>query len=101
MKYKFIINPKFESLTNFVNEVPQKFDRDGMLIYDSRNTVRVFMPDGEKIVVKRFHRSPLHHHHRYLPLSVCGDSFMRGLHPQPEASHLCAPCTEGDYQPLC
>ena len=65
MKYKFIINPKYESLTGFVNEVPRKFDREGMLIYDSRNTVRVFKQEDEKIVVKRFHRSPLHQRFDY------------------------------------
>ena len=65
MKYKFIINPKYESLTGFVNEIPQKFDREGMLIYDSRNTVRVFKQEDEKIVVKRFHRSPLHQRFDY------------------------------------
>ena len=56
MNYKSIINPKYVSLAKFVNELPQKFDKEGMLIYDSRNQVRVFKVDGEKIVVKRFHR---------------------------------------------
>ena len=37
-----------------------KFDREGVLIYDSRNQVRVFKVDGEKIVVKRYHRSLFH-----------------------------------------
>lgn len=59
MKYKNIINPKYESLKNFVAEIPEKFDKEGMLIYDSRNTVRVFkQSDGTKVVVKRYHRSP-------------------------------------------
>ena len=56
MNYKSIINPKYASLAKFVNELPQRFDKEGMLIYDSRNQVRVFKVDGEKIVVKRFHR---------------------------------------------
>ena len=37
MNYKSIINPKYTSLVKFVNELPQKFDREGVLIYDSRN----------------------------------------------------------------
>ena len=50
MKYKNIINPKYESLKNFVAEIPEKFDKEGMLIYDSRNTVRVFkQSDGTKV----------------------------------------------------
>ena len=60
MNYKSIINPKYTSLVKFVNELPQKFDREGVLIYDSRNQVRVFKVDGEKIVVKRYHRSLFH-----------------------------------------
>ena len=61
MTYKSIVNPKYESLTQFVNEVPHKFDREGVLIYDSRNQVRVFkLESGENIVVKRFH-PPLFH----------------------------------------
>lgn len=59
MKYKNIINPKYESLKHFVAEIPETFDKEGMLIYDSRNTVRIFkQSDGSKVVVKRFHRSP-------------------------------------------
>ena len=65
MKYKCIINPKYASLTPFVEELPKKFDREGMLIYDSRNKVRVMKVDDEKIVVKRFHRSPFHQRFDY------------------------------------
>ena len=57
MKYKYIINPSYESLTDFVEKVPQKFDREGMLIHDSYNTVRIFKVDGDQIVVKRFRRT--------------------------------------------
>ena len=65
MKFKYIINPDYESLTDFVQEIPQKFDREGMLIYDSRNTVRIFKNDDEKIVVKRFRHSMLHQRFDY------------------------------------
>jgi tRNA A-37 threonylcarbamoyl transferase component Bud32 len=65
MKYKNIINPKYAFLTQFINDLPSKFDREGMLIYDSRNQVRVFKVDGMKYVVKRFHRSPFHQRFDY------------------------------------
>ena len=65
MKYKNIINPKYASLTQFVEELPEKFDKEGMLIYDSRNQVRVFKVNDEKYVVKRFHRSPFHQRFDY------------------------------------
>ena len=66
MKYKYIINPKYEALTQFIHELPKRFDREGVLIYDSRNMVRVFkQEDGEKIVVKRFRHAPFHQRFDY------------------------------------
>lgn len=60
MKFKNIINPKFESLASFIDELPYRYDTDGLLIYKSRNTVKIFNVDEKKIVVKRFRR-PLFH----------------------------------------
>lgn len=56
MKYKNIINVKYESLARFVKDLPHRYDTEGLLIYDSRNKVRIFDIGGEKIVVKRFRR---------------------------------------------
>ncbi|MDE6000298.1 MAG: lipopolysaccharide kinase InaA family protein [Bacteroidaceae bacterium] len=60
MRYKYIINPKYERLFRFIKEVPDKFDVGGTLIYDSRNKVRIFTVEGMKVVVKRF-RIPYFH----------------------------------------
>ncbi|MBR6201703.1 MAG: hypothetical protein IKQ62_01720 [Bacteroidaceae bacterium] len=57
MKYKYIINPDYEYLRKFIEKVPEAFDHEGVLVYDQRNQVRIFKEKGEKIVVKRFHRS--------------------------------------------
>ena len=65
MKYKFVINPKYESLKGFIQQIPQKFDFEGFLIYDGRNQVRVFHETGEKIVVKRFHKPYYHQRFDY------------------------------------
>lgn len=52
---EIFINEEFSFLTNFVNSVPKIFEKNGEIIYDARNQIRVFeLPSGEKINVKRF-----------------------------------------------
>lgn len=65
MNYKSIINPKYGSLQGFIGNLPDKYDCEGMLIYDSRNTVKAFDVGGQKIIVKRFHRPMLHQRFDY------------------------------------
>ena len=60
MKCKYLINPKYEHLTHFIHNVPESFENDGLLIYDSRNKVRIYTVKGERIVVKQF-RIPYFH----------------------------------------
>jgi len=81
MKFKYIINPRYESLTGFVKNVPSVFDSEGMLVYDSRNTVRVFSVNGEKIVVKRFRRPMWHQRldYTFLRPSKCKRAYTYGL----------------------
>jgi tRNA A-37 threonylcarbamoyl transferase component Bud32 len=81
MKFKYIINPRYESLTGFVKNVPSVFDSEGMLVYDSRNTVRVFSVNGEKIVVKRFRRPMCHQRldYTFLRPSKCKRAYTYGL----------------------
>ena len=59
-KTRIIINPAYKTLEKFVYDLPQKFDDEGELIYNSRNQVRIFAIDGQKIVVKRFKKPMLH-----------------------------------------
>lgn len=56
MKYKYLINPKYEHLTRFIQKIPAIYDREGMLVYDSHNQVRIYKEQDEKLVVKRFSR---------------------------------------------
>lgn len=65
MKYKYIINPKYEALKATIQELPQQFEKEGIIIYDSRNTVGVFKVGDERMVVKRFRRSRLHQRFDY------------------------------------
>ncbi len=55
---KIEINPRYEHLRSFVKSIPEIFDHSGELVYDSRNKVRIFTIEGEKLVVKRF-KTPL------------------------------------------
>lgn len=65
MTYKYIINPKYDYLNDFIQKIPEEYDHKGMLVYDSRNQVRIFTEKDEKIVVKRFHRPMLHQRFDY------------------------------------
>lgn len=65
MKCKYLINPQYEHLAEFIHGVTENFDCDGMLIYDSRNKVRIFAVKGQKVVVKRFHVPYFHQRFDY------------------------------------
>lgn len=56
MKYKYHINPKYEGLTSFVRRVASVYDREGILIHDSRDQLRIMKDQGKAMVVKRFCR---------------------------------------------
>lgn len=57
---KFLINPKYQSLHDFIHRLPSNFNNEGELVYDGRNKVRIFIVDGQKIVVKAFKRPMFH-----------------------------------------
>lgn len=50
------INPKYEHLQTFVEQIPEIFDGQGEEIYHLRNTIKVMQaPDGTAVNVKRYH----------------------------------------------
>lgn len=52
---KIIINPKYESLRSWIEQIPDTFDQDGDILYDARNRIRAkSAPDGQLMCVKRF-----------------------------------------------
>lgn len=55
-----IINPEYSHLSDFVHSLPTIYDKEGELVYDERNQVRLFTVDGRTIVVKRFKKPMLH-----------------------------------------
>ena len=50
------VNPAYEHLRNFVLALPERFDREGTLIYDDRNQIKKFVVGDEMVVVKRYRR---------------------------------------------
>ncbi len=51
---KIVLNPAFESLRSFVEEIPQNFEKEGYTIYKGRNEIKVFKVDEIEINVKRY-----------------------------------------------
>lgn len=53
---KIILNPAFQSLKEFVENIPQTFEHQGRTIYKSRNEIKVFQVNGMEVNVKRYKR---------------------------------------------
>lgn len=51
---KITLNPAFQSLKSFVENIPQNFENEGRTIYKSRNEIKVFCVDGLEINVKKY-----------------------------------------------
>lgn len=51
---KIIVNPAYEHLRDFVENMPAKFDKEGRIIYSGRNLIKVMEVDGIEINVKRY-----------------------------------------------
>lgn len=51
---KVALNPKFESLRTFVEQLPACFDQGGEIVQDRRNTIKKFQTEGLEINVKRY-----------------------------------------------
>lgn len=50
------INPKYEYMRQWIENIPDIFEKEGTAIYEDRNKIKVFVaPDGRKVNVKRYH----------------------------------------------
>lgn len=53
---KTVIHPRYEHLRDYLSTLPQRFEHEGMTIYEQRNCIKVFeAPDGTLLNVKRYH----------------------------------------------
>lgn len=51
------INPKYEHLRAWIEQVPETIFQQGEVIYDARNQIRRMQaPDGTDVCIKRFHQ---------------------------------------------
>lgn len=51
------LNPCYKDnlrMAEFVRSLPRRFDAEGTVLYAGRNIIKSFVPDGERVVVKRF-----------------------------------------------
>lgn len=54
---RIVINSTYQYLREWIESVPDIFARQGEVIYDARNQIRVMQtPDGTNVCVKRFHK---------------------------------------------
>jgi hypothetical protein len=51
---KMVINPTYHQLEFFIKNIPDRFEKEGRVIYNERNMLKVFTEQGYDIVVKRF-----------------------------------------------
>ena len=51
-----VLSPRYEQLRPFLQQLPAVFARQGQVLYDDRNQVRLFEVEGHKLVVKRYKR---------------------------------------------
>ncbi|MEG1585341.1 MAG: glycosyltransferase [Bacteroidales bacterium] len=53
---KFTLHPDFSSLGSFMNELPERFIREGEFIYQGRNELKKFTVGGFELIVKSYQR---------------------------------------------
>lgn len=51
---KIVINPTYEHLRKFIENIPDSFEREGKVIYSGRNLIKVMETDGMEVNVKRY-----------------------------------------------
>ena len=48
------INPKYKSLEKAILDIPRRFDREGEVIDNKRNVIKILEVEGERFNVKSF-----------------------------------------------
>lgn len=51
---KIVINPKYSKLRSFVENIPDKFEQTGELVYTARNQLKSYSVEGYELIVKRY-----------------------------------------------
>lgn len=56
---RIVVNPKYEALRGWLEQLPATFAQQGEIIYEERNQIRRMTVDGLELVVKRYHQPTL------------------------------------------
>ena len=56
---KIVVNPKYEHLRAWVEQIPDTFAQQGEVIYDARNQIRLINMSGLSLCVKRYRKPNL------------------------------------------
>lgn len=56
---RVVVSPAYSRLRSFVGELPATFDSQGTLVFSKRNTIKLFLVDGLRVIVKRYKRPNL------------------------------------------
>lgn len=59
LRMKIHLNPAYESLRRFIEELPDRFDAGGEMLHDGRNRLKAFETAEVRLVVKRYERANL------------------------------------------
>ena len=52
---KIVINKEYNNIKEWVEQLPENFDKLGEIVYQARNTLKkIQLPSGEEVVVKKF-----------------------------------------------
>lgn len=49
-----VINPSYSRLRSFIENIPDKFDKEGILVYEARNQLKKYEVEGYNVIVKRY-----------------------------------------------
>lgn len=75
---KIEINPKYNSLTSFIQTIPEQFDNLGLVVYEGRNILRKCTIDDFHLVIKSF--KPPHIVNRFVYGNIRKSKAFRSFH---------------------
>ncbi|MCL3853350.1 lipopolysaccharide kinase InaA family protein [Parabacteroides sp. GYB001] len=75
---KIEINPKYNTLTSFIQTIPEQFDQSGSIVYEGRNVLRKYVVNNLQLVVKSF--KPPHLINRFVYGNIRKSKAFRSFH---------------------
>lgn len=51
---KVVVHPDYSHVSDFIRQLPSRFQQEGEMLYDKRNKVKRFIVNGETLIVKKF-----------------------------------------------